>query len=153
MEVIYRKPTLRDVDMMQDLVKSEVDKGVILYRSADEMAGTIRSYFVALVDSKIVGFAALHIHNTKLAEIRSLIVDERYRGQKIGVNLVKNAISEGMFLGVQEILVLTYRAEFFKALGFVEIPKESIPESKIWADCIKCKHFPICDEVSLIINL
>ena len=26
-------------------------------------------------------------------------------------------------------------------------------DTKIWADCIKCKHFPICNEVSLIINL
>lgn len=153
MEIIYRKPTLHDIAMMQELVKSEVEKGVILYRTADEMATTIRSYFVALCDNKIIGFAALHIYNTKLAEIRSLIVDERFRGRKVGVNLVKNALSEGKFYGVEEVLVLTYRADFFKALGFVEIPKESIPESKIWADCIKCKHFPICDEVSLIINL
>ncbi|PHQ55600.1 MAG: GNAT family N-acetyltransferase, partial [Sulfurimonas sp.] len=34
-----------------------------------------------------------------------------------------------------------------------EIPKESLPEHKIWADCIKCKHFPICNEVSLIKTL
>ena len=35
----------------------------------------------------------------------------------------------------------------------VEIQKELLPEHKIWADCIKCKHFPICNEVSLIKNL
>ncbi|HHD83733.1 MAG TPA: GNAT family N-acetyltransferase, partial [Campylobacteraceae bacterium] len=34
-----------------------------------------------------------------------------------------------------------------------EIPKEALPEQKIWADCVKCKHFPICDEVALIYNL
>lgn len=123
MEIIYRKPTLYDIAMMQELVKSEVEKGVILYRTADEMATTIRSYFVALCDNKIIGFAALHIHNTKLAEIRSLIVDESFRGRKVGVNLVKNALSEAKFYGVEEVLVLTYRADFFKALGFVEIPK------------------------------
>lgn len=138
---------------MQDLVKNEVDRGVILFRSPDEMATTIRSYTLALCDGKIVGFAALHIHNLKLAEIRSLIIDENFRGQKIGANLIKTMLEEGRALGVLEVLALTYRAEFFKKLGFVEIPKESIPESKIWADCIKCKHFPICDEVSLIINL
>ena len=42
------------------------------------------------------------------------------------------------------------KKEFFEKNGFVEIPKENIPEHKIWADCIKCKHFPICNEISLI---
>jgi len=50
----------------------------------------------------------------------------------------------------EEVLVLTYLPEFFKKIGFVEIAKESIPEHKIWADCIKCIHFPVCNEVSLI---
>ena len=153
LEIIYKKPTLKDIASMQELVKNEVDKGIILFRSADEMATTIRSYTLATCDNKILGFAALHIHNPKLAEIRSLIIDENSRGKKIGANLIKTMLEEGRLLGVSEVLALTYRAEFFKKLGFVEIPKESIPESKIWADCIKCKHFPICDEVSLIINL
>jgi amino-acid N-acetyltransferase len=48
---------------------------------------------------------------------------------------------------------LTYQQRFFERLGFEEIPKESIPEHKIWADCIKCKHFPVCNEVSLIKTL
>jgi len=49
--------------------------------------------------------------------------------------------------------VLTYLADFFKKIGFVEIPKESIPEHKIWADCIKCIHFPVCNEISLVYRL
>lgn len=153
MEILYKKPTLKDIASMCELVKQEVDKGVILYRSADEMATTIRSYTIALKDDKVVGFVALHIYNTKLAEVRSLIVDESLRGQQIGANLVLRALDEGRSYGIEEVLVLTYKADFFKRLGFSLIPKESIPESKIWADCIKCKHFPICDEVSLIIHL
>ena len=31
--------------------------------------------------------------------------------------------------------------------------KVSIPDTKIWLDCIKCKHFPICDEVALLLKL
>ena len=34
-----------------------------------------------------------------------------------------------------------------------EINKEVIPEHKIWADCIKCIHFPVCNEVALVYKL
>ncbi|MGZ8547572.1 MAG: N-acetyltransferase [Sulfuricurvum sp.] len=135
---------------MQQLVAPEIESGVILPRSDDEIATNIRSYILAMDGEKLVGFCALHIHSANLAEIRSMIVDSEYRGRHIGSTLVEKACEEGASLGLREILVLTYQQRFFENLGFIEIPKESIPEHKIWADCIKCKHFPICNEVSLI---
>ena len=146
----YIKADLSHVDEMQALVQPLVDDGTILMRTADEIATNIRSYTLAFSNDTLVGFTALHVHTTKLAEIRSLMVDEAFRGQGIGKELVSFALSEGEKLGLKEILVLTYRQSFFEKLGFVEIPKESLPEHKIWADCIKCKLFPLCNEVSLI---
>ena len=138
---------------MQELAKEEIQKGIILYRSDDEVAMNIRSYTLAFVKDRLVGYAALHIHTIKLAEIRSLIVDKNYRGQGIGKAIVKALLKEAKELFVKDVFTLTYEDKFFEKLGFKKIPKESLPEQKIWADCIKCKHFPICDEVSLIINL
>ncbi len=149
-EIVFRKASLADISQMQALVMPEVESGVILMRNDDELATNIRSYILAVQDEKIVAFNALHVHTPKLAEIRSLIVKEELRGQGVGKKLVELANEEGASLGLKEILVLTYQQSFFKALGFVEISKESIPEHKIWADCIKCKHFPVCNEVSLI---
>lgn len=152
-EIIYKKPTLADIPAMQLLVAPEIESGVILPRSNDEIATNIRSYFLALEKDKLVGFVALHIHSPTLAELRSMIIDKSHRGQNIGSTLVSKACEEGQRLGLKEILALTYEHHFFERLGFVEILKESIPEHKIWADCIKCKHFPICNEVSLIKTL
>jgi len=135
---------------MQALVEEEVNRGVILRRSDDEVATNIRSYTLVFNKSELIGYAALHIHSPQLAEIRSLIVDERVRGLGAGKKLVEYCIEEAKDLGIKEILVLTYIAEFFKKLGFHEIAKEKIPDHKIWADCIKCIHFPICNEISLI---
>jgi amino-acid N-acetyltransferase len=149
-EILYRKAILNDIKQMQELVEPEVQSGVILMRSDDELATNIRSYTLAIKDEKIVGFNALHIHTPKLAEVRSLIVSEKVRGEGIGKNLIHLASKEAISLGLKEILVLTYQQKFFETLGYVEISKESIPEHKIWADCIKCKHFPVCNEVSLI---
>jgi len=153
MKIEYIKAKLSDIPKMQELVQPEVDSGVILARNEDEIATNIRSYILALLDGELVGFTALHLHTSYLGEIRSLIVKEGLRGRKIGENLVLKALDEAKFLGLQRVLSLTYRQAFFERLGFVEIPKESIPEHKIWADCIKCKHFPVCNEVSLIKNL
>ncbi|MFK5936764.1 MAG: N-acetyltransferase [Sulfurimonas sp.] len=153
MQIEYVKATLLDIPKMQALITPEVDSGIILTRSEDEVATNIRSYTLATHKNEIVGFLALHIHTLTLGEIRSLVVKESMRGKKIGENLVKQAIQEGKRLGLERVLSLTYKQVFFERLGFVEIPKESLPEHKIWADCIKCKHFPICNEISLIKNL
>jgi amino-acid N-acetyltransferase len=153
MQIEFVKATLVDIPKMQELVLPEVQSGVILERSDDEVATNIRSYTLAFVNGELVGFCALHVHTSYLAEIRSLIVKDEFRGQKIGEKLISKLLDEAKSLGLQRVLSLTYKQAFFERLGFVEIPKESLPEHKIWADCIKCKHFPICNEVSLIKNL
>jgi amino-acid N-acetyltransferase len=153
MKIKITKAVLADIPNMQSLVAPEVESGVILVRSDDEIATNIRSYFLAKDDSKLVGFCALHIHEPLLAELRSLIVKESHRGRKIGQLLIKQALDEANSLGLKKVLSLTYKQLFFEKLGFIEIPKESLPEHKIWADCIKCKHFPVCNEVSLIKTL
>ncbi len=152
-EIAYLKPHLSDIKQMQELVLPEVKSGKILYRSDDEIATNIRSYTLAKSNDKVVGFGALHIHTDSLAEVRSLIVDENQRGKKIGRHIVEECLIEAKKLGVKKVFTLTYEKIFFEKLGFKEIPKESLPEHKIWADCVKCKHFPICDEVALIINI
>ena len=145
-----KKATLLDIPAMQKLVAKEVADGIILKRENDEVATNIRSYVLAFLDGELVGYAALHIHSQELAEIRSLIVSPKVRGLGIGSKIVEFCKKEAKELGVKEILVLTYIADFFKKLGFKEIEKEKIPNHKIWQDCIKCLHFPNCNEISLI---
>ena len=148
------KAKLSDIPQMQALVAPEVKDGIILDRTEDEVATNIRSYVLAKDGDRLVGYTALHIHSTRLAEIRSLIVDEDYRGQKVGQRMVQFTLDEAKALGVEEdVLVLTYLPQFFLKLGFQEINKEVIPEHKIWADCIKCIHFPVCNEVALVHKL
>lgn len=148
--IVYTKAKLSDIVFMQEVVRPEVEKGIILFRSSDEMATNIRSYILAKEDDTIIGFGALHFHADDLAEVRSLVVKEGYRGKGIGQGIVHALIEEGKVLLVKKIFTLTYQKKFFETVGFSEIPKESLPSQKIWADCIKCKHFPVCDEIALI---
>ncbi len=151
--IALSKATLSEIPAMQKLVAAEVASGVILPRSDDELATNIRSYVLAKEAGYLVGYTALHIHSPRMAEIRSLIVDPDFRGQSVGKNMVEFALEEARRLGVHEVLALTYVPAFFQRLGFVEIDKESIPEQKIWADCIQCVHFPVCNEVALTYTL
>jgi amino-acid N-acetyltransferase len=153
MSIIYEKPTVLDISKMQDLVQADVENGNILLRTAQEMATNIRSYIIAKEDDNVVGFCALHIYSENLAEIRSLVVSSDYRKKGIGSTLVKKCLEEAQHYNIKEVLALTYHKQLFEYIGFSEIQKESIPDPKIWADCIRCKHFPICDEIALTIKL
>lgn len=153
LDINFFKPDVSHIKKMQEVVEEEVDNGTILLRTEDEMANTIRSYTVVEVDGEIAGFTALHVHSARLSEVRSLVVSQKFRGLKLGKKLVKACIEEGKSLGLKQILSLTYQKGFFENLGFIEIEKENIPEHKIWADCIRCKHFPICDEIAMVYDL
>lgn len=148
------KPILSDIPNMRNLVLPEVQNGVILDRSEDEIANTIRSYKVVKnANDEIVAFSALYIYSMILGEIRSLVVREDCRRKGLASLLINALIEDAKDIGLKEILVLTYKREVFEKLDFKEIDKEKIPNHKIWADCIKCKRFPVCDEIALIKTL
>ena len=150
MKISFFKPNVTDIKSMQELVYEDVINGNILSRDESEMATTIRSYTAVKVDGKLAGFTALHIYSSSLAEIRSLVVSSNYRKKGIGKKLIQKAINEAKEYKLKEVLVLTYQDKLFTSFGFKLIDKASIPNTKIWADCIKCKHFPICDEIALL---
>lgn len=148
------KPILSDIPNMRNLVLPEVQNGVILDRSEDEIANTIRSYKVVKnTNDEIVAFSALYIYSMILGEIRSLVVREDCRRKGLASLLINALIEDAKDIGLKEILVLTYKREVFEKLDFKEIDKAKIPNHKIWADCIKCKRFPVCDEIALIKTL
>ena len=150
MEISFYKPTVLDIPLMQELVKPEVEKGIILLRTKDEMATTIRSYIVVKVDGQMAGFTATHIHSSRMAEVRSLIVSDKFRGLGLGKKFDEEWVEEAKYYVIINVLSLTYEKDFFLSCGFREIPKEDIPEQKIWADCIRCKLFPICNEIAMV---
>jgi len=147
---VIKKPTLKDIPAIQNILKPFIEDNIILQRDNDEIASNIRSYISIYKDNILVGIGALHIYSQTLAEIRSLAILEQYQKQGLGKQIVIALEQEAKTLGISQLLTLTYQKEFFEKLGFIEIPKEEVPDHKVWSDCIKCKHFPNCNEISLI---
>ena len=150
MKFNIKKPTLRDIIDIQSILKPYIQDGIILKRDDDEVASNIRSYTIVYGNLKPIATAALHIFSPFLAEIRSLAVIKEYQNKGVGKLLINTLLNEAKNLGLKEVLVLTYEKEFFEKLNFIEIEKEAIPDKKIWADCIRCKFFPNCNETALI---
>jgi len=145
----FRKARIKDVKEIHKLVNLYAREGLMLPRSLNEIYENLRDHIVCENKDMILGVCALHILWEDLAELRCLAVKKEEQNKGIGKKLVKIALCEAQNLGVKKVFVLTYKPEFFKKLGFIEIEKSTLPQ-KIWGDCLKCPKFPECDEFALI---
>ena len=147
-----RKAKISDLKQVHKLINEYAKKEEMIPRSLSELYEDMRDFIVCEYNANICGVCALHIMWEDLAEIRSLAVDRAYRKMGIGRKLVRQCVKEAKRLGLQKVFALTYRPEFFKRLGFVDIDKTSLPQ-KIWGDCLRCPRFPECDEYAVIIEM
>jgi amino-acid N-acetyltransferase len=147
-----RKARTGDVQDIKALVNRYAQRDLMLPRSLEETYDQLRDFFVCRSGDRLVGCAALHVSWLEMGEIRSLAVEEDAQGDGIGTRLVNACLEEAPRLGVQRVFTLTRTPEFFQRLGFAEYPKDELPH-KVWSDCLKCPHFPDCDEVCLMIEV
>lgn len=115
---LIRPARIEDLPKVERFIAGFVAEKRILPRTADELDLLIPTGFVAEVDDRLVGFAALEIYSRKLAEIRSLCVDAACQGRGIGKRLVDECLALGRKLHVFEVMVVTSEEEFFRARGF-----------------------------------
>ena len=118
-------------------------------RAAGELYETLRDFFVIREGEQVVACAALHVCWADMAEVRSVAVAEGSQKQGLGDILVDACLQEARALGINDVFCFTYRPDFFKRYGFVDIDKMELPR-KVWTDCLHCPKFPNCDEVALI---
>lgn len=107
-----------DLVDLSDFIKPFVDSGEILPRTYDELEYLLETFFIARLDRRLVGCAALEIYSQKLCEIRSLAVDPGAQGLGIGKGLVAACVDLAQREGVYEIMAISSAEEFFKSCGF-----------------------------------
>lgn len=115
---IVRPATDADFDALEAFIQPFVEQGRLLPRTTVELKTLIQSCYVAVVDDKIVGCAALEVYSPKLAEIRSLAVASNARRIGIGKQLVMACLNRARELRILEVMAITSSEEFFKACGF-----------------------------------
>ncbi len=117
-EVAISKAGATDLVDLSDFIKPFVDSGEILPRTFDELDDLLETFFIARVDGRLVGCAALEIYSKKLCEVRSLAVDPTTQGLGIGKQLVTACVELAMQEGVYEIMAISSAEDFFKSCGF-----------------------------------
>lgn len=113
-----RPTTTDDLRRIEAFIQPFVDDGRILPRTTEELRELLQYAFVAELEGRVVGFAALEIYSSKLAEIRSLAVREARRGEGIGRALVDACLERAQENEVFEVMVVTSEDGFFQRCGF-----------------------------------
>jgi len=146
---MIRKATIEDIRSIHALLKHYGQKGELLARPLSRLYDHVRDFLVYENEDKgVVGCCALQFCWENLAEIRSLAVAETHTGRGIGTQLLEAAFIEARAYRIKKLFTLTYKTDFFKKFGFIDIDKSELP-IKIWADCIHCVKFPDCDETAM----
>jgi len=145
---VIRRARMGDVPAIQALLRPYADQGVLLPRSLAELYECIRDFILWEEEGEAVGVAALHATWEGLGEIRCLAVRQDKTGRGIGRRLVQQCLEDARALGLQRVFVLTYVPGFFLRLGFKPVDKGQLPH-KVWAECVRCVKFPVCDEEAL----
>ena len=146
---MIRPATIHDVPRIQEIINSHAELGKMLFKSYAQLYEDLRDFGVCEVDGDVIGCAALTIIWADLAEIRSLAVDERFRGRGVGRSLVEWTVSEARRLGIRRLFALTYEQGFFEKLGFEVVQKDTLP-LKVWSDCVRCPKREGCDEIAVV---
>jgi N-acetylglutamate synthase-like GNAT family acetyltransferase len=115
---IVRHAKIDDVNNLDAFIEPFVAQGRLLPRTRDELEDLTENGFLAEVDGRIVGFAALEIYSTKLAELRSLAVSSEFQGRGVGKALVQACVELARTKRVFEVMAITSSDEFFQRCGF-----------------------------------
>ena len=89
----------------------------------------VSEFLVAVNEAgEVVGAGAIHVMWEDLAEVRSLVVRDDYRGKGIGHILVDALLERAKEIGVSRVFCLTFETAFFAKHGFAEISDVPVDE-------------------------
>jgi amino-acid N-acetyltransferase len=89
----------------------------------------LEHFFFVGSDGSPTGLVGLEVYGSE-ALLRSLVVDEKARGHRLGSSLVEHAEQYAVTKGVRSIYLLTTTAEaFFKRLGYERMDRSRAPSS------------------------
>jgi amino-acid N-acetyltransferase len=152
MPVQLRAGDASDSAAIHELIEANLNAGHLLPRTFDDIAAHVQRFVVAVVDGVVIGCGELAPLSPDVAEVRSLVVDAPYRGQRAGVALVTALADRARDLGYGTLCAFTHQPAHFIRLGFSIVPHVWVPE-KIAHDCVSCSQFRHCGQYAVTLPL
>jgi amino-acid N-acetyltransferase len=147
-----RRGRVEDVPAIARLITANLAAGHLLPRSIEDLTGHASRFLVATVGDDVVGCAELAPLSRAVAEVRSLVVDERCRGRGLGSRLVEELQRWARRDGFSTLCAFTHHPAHFIRLGFSMVPHHWLPE-KLSTDCYGCPKFRTCGQYAMVLAL
>lgn len=108
-----------------------VEKGILIYRSYQDIEKCISEYVLYEVDNTIHGCGALKGYSDNSAEIYSIAVDSSYSSKGVGKKIISYLVNKALKEKFNKLFLLTTQTtDWFIDRGFVEAQIEDLPPEK-----------------------
>jgi amino-acid N-acetyltransferase len=150
--VTFRRAGGSDAPAIHKLISDNREVGHLLPRTMDDVVDHAARFIVAEADRRVIGCAELAPLSGTVAEVRSLVVDQEARGNRIGPRLLSELESAAIAQGFSTLCAFTHQPSHFVKLGFTIVPHMWVPE-KIAHDCTSCPLFRRCGQYAVTLPL
>lgn len=150
--VIFRPGAPADAPAILKLVDDNLAEGHLLPRTLEDLIAHAHRFVVIGDDDAVLGCAELAPLSIAVAEVRSLVVDGRWRGLGLGSRLVSMLQRQARVAGFSTICAFTHEPGHFVRLGFSIVPHVWFAE-KIAVDCTSCRKFRACGQHAMALAL
>lgn len=147
-----RSATTADAAVLHQLIAENLEVGHLLPRTLEDLEQNAHRFVVVDAGNAVVACAELAPIGETVAEVRSLVVHEDYRGQKIGARLIQHIADTANERGFSTLCAFTHEPGHFVRLGFSIVPHMWVPE-KIAHDCTSCPLFRRCGQYAVTLTL
>lgn len=121
MSVVIRPARTSDIKAIRKIIDTYSLQRRLLSKETVMLYESVQEFFVAESNNEVIGCGALHVLWEDLGEVRTVAVNEEFRGQKIGHQILDAIINRAQSLGLKRLFCLTFETEFFGKHGFTEI--------------------------------
>src|ERR1041384_8227829 len=121
-ELTIKRATEKQASALPALITANLEEGHLLPRSLDEITAHAGRFTIAMRGRKLVGCAELAPLSNRVAEVRSLAVDQKERGNGVGTLLIDELRQRAHDEGFDKLSAFTHAPGYFSQMGFSIVP-------------------------------